>query len=485
MSVDVLLANPLFLARDPVERRLMTPYFPLGLLYLAACLREAGFSVAIFDGMFKPGPESFTEALRAHRPRVVGLSILTTVRATAVELAQSARAAGAVIVVGGSDPTARPESYLEPSLGRGPVADFVVIGEGEDALVALVATILGSGGPSSWAQIPGIAYRLDDELVLTQPRSLRRDIDSIPIPARELTEVERYREAWREKHGFFSLSVITSRGCPYGCAWCQKSVFGRSYRPRSPQLVAQEMREIKTGYAPDRLRIVDDVLGIDKDWVRRWRNAVVERDAVIPFECLSRVDLVDRELLEMFKQAGCMRIAFGAESGSQRVLDAMNKGTQVAQIRQAARWCHDLGIELYFFIMVGYPGEEWRDILATVSLLRETVPDAFSSTIAYPLPGTPFYEEVCDRLVESPDWDYTAENRLMYRGRYSTRFYRWVQRWLHAEWQFARMRRRGAPGGKAGLLGQIGKLVVARCMVGLLRLLPADVQSAPKLSPGH
>ena len=140
----------------------------------------------------------------------------------------------------------------------------------------------------------------------------------------------------------------------------------------------------------------------------------------------------------------CKRINLGTESGSQKVLDAMTKGTKVEQIHQTAAICRDLGIETYFYMMVGYPGEEWDDLLLSVKLLRDTRPDAFSTTIAYPLPGTAFYEQVRDRLpaeaATRQDWDYTAENKLLFApGRHNTFFYRRVIRWFHSEWQDARI----------------------------------------------
>jgi anaerobic magnesium-protoporphyrin IX monomethyl ester cyclase len=275
------------------------------------------------------------------------------------------------------------------------------------------------------------------------------DIDALPLPARDLVDWAPYRQAWRAHHDFFSMSVIATRGCPFNCAWCQKIVFGRSFRPRDPELVAEEMRTLKTRYQPDFVRIVDDAMGIDKGWVRRWRDAVLERDAVLPYECLSRVDLMDEEIARWLKETGCRRISFGAESGSQRVLDAMTKGSTVEQIRRTAAICREVGIESYFYMMVGYPGETWEDLKASVALLRETHPDVFSTTIAYPLPGTAFYEQVKDRLPardgSAPDadfdWNYTAENRLLFqRDGYSTAFYRRVIRWFQHEWMDARIR---------------------------------------------
>jgi anaerobic magnesium-protoporphyrin IX monomethyl ester cyclase len=208
--------------------------------------------------------------------------------------------------------------------------------------------------------------------------------------------------------------------------------------------VAEEMAQIRERYRPDQIRVVDDVMGIDRDWVRSWHDALLEKEAVIPFECLSRVDLMDEEMARLLKEVDCRRIHFGAESGSQTVLDAMNKGTTVEQIHRAAELCRRLDIETYFYMMVGYPGEDWSDLERSVALLRDTRPDAFSTTIAYPLPGTPFHEEVRDRLAfegqAMPDWLHTAENRLLFeRGRYSTFFYRRVIRWFHSEWRDARL----------------------------------------------
>jgi len=443
---DILLVNPLFLRQDPVELKLMTPYFPLGILYIAAAVREAGYSVAIFDAMFADGPDDFAAALAAHDPRVVGFGVLATVRRSALELAELAKQSGALVVMGGADPTSRAEVYLNQTSDGGHPVDVVTIGESEETVVELLAALGKGWQPALLASVAGIAYR--DEagaVVQTQGRPLITDIDRILFPARDLVDFEPYREAWREHHGYFALSLIATRGCPYGCAWCQKAVFGRSFRPRSPESVAEEMRILKQDFQPDFLRIVDDAMGIDKGWMRAWHAAVLEKDAVTPFECLSRADLIDSEVVQLLSEVGCRRIALGAESGSQRVLDAMTKGITVDQIRRAAALCRQAGIETYFYMMVGYPGEAWADIQASAALLRETRPDHFSTTIAYPLPGTPFFDQVRDQLPEDaqemPDWDYTAENRLLFqRGAYSTAFYRRVIRWFHHEWEAARIR---------------------------------------------
>ncbi len=483
---DVLLVNPLFLNQDPVEQRLVTPYFPLGLLYLAATARDAGYDVAVFDAMFETGDDAFRAALARHRPAVVGIAALATVRPAALRLAGIAKAAGALVILGGADPTGRPEVYL-----RDRVVDVVVVGEGERTFVELLNRLRGAGWRSDATldDLPGLALPDGDGGIRRTPECRHiADLDSLPLPARDLVDVDRYQAAWRAAHGFSSLSVIAGRGCPYGCTWCQKSVFGRSYRMRDPRSVAAEMQQIKERYHPDQIRVVDDVLGIDRRWLRKWHDALLELDAVIPFEALSRVDLVDEELMRLLKEAGCRRLAFGAESGSQKVLDAMNKGTTVAQIHRAAELCRQYGIETYFYIMLGYPGEEWADIQATINLLATTRPDAFSSTVAYPLPGTEFYEQVKDHLTPAADWEHSAENRLLFRRPFSTRFYRWTQRLLHGEWQAARL----AKGERRAGLARRGRILAgrlaARAAVEILRRLPGEAEPLPEGPPnlvGH
>jgi len=289
--------------------------------------------------------------------------------------------------------------------------------------------------------------------------------------------MEAYRRAWRKAHGYWALSIVNTRGCPYACAWCQKAIFGRTHRFRSPANSAEEMRHIKQTYAPDFLRVVDDITGVNRRWVLEWRDEVLARDAIIPFECLTRVNLATEEMLTALKEMGCRRIYFGAESGSQKVLDAMQKGIRVAQTYQAAALCRRLGIETYFFMMVGYPGEEFEDLQLSVKLLRETLPDRFSTTIAYPLPGTPFFEQVRDRLMFDSewniDWDYTAQNRLLFRrDKYDTRFYRWVVRWFQKEWEDARLRAGWWVPSLRRIRIRIG-LLAARIVVRLLARWPA------------
>jgi anaerobic magnesium-protoporphyrin IX monomethyl ester cyclase len=210
------------------------------------------------------------------------------VRAAAQRLAAIARQSGAIVVLGGADPTGRPETYLDGK-GQAAAADLVVIGEGEQTFIEL----LGRLSAAEWRldadldDLPGLALPDGHGGVRHTPECRHTaDLDSIPFPARDLIDIDRYQSAWRAAHGFSSLSVIAGRGCPYGCTWCQKSVFGRTYRMRSPESVADEMAQIKERYHPDQVRVVDDVLGVDRRWLRRW-HTLLAQGAVIPFEALS------------------------------------------------------------------------------------------------------------------------------------------------------------------------------------------------------
>jgi len=446
MAIDITLVHPLFIEKDPVEKKIMTPYFPLGLMYLASVLRANGYGVEIFDCTFRKDFSDFENYMKARKPKIVGITSLITIRRNALILADIAHRYGAKVILGGPDPTALPERYLlyKGTNGEFPV-DAVVFDEGEMTMLELANFYLENNDhPDNVMEIRGLRLRdANGNVISTGHRELIQNLDSIPFPARDLVDMEDYRKAWRKAHGYWSLTIINSRGCPYHCSWCQKAVFGRKYRIRSPENSAEEMKLLKETYSPDFLRVVDDITGVQKNWVLRWSREVLKKDAVIPFECLTRVNLASEEMLKALKDMGCEKIYFGAESGSQKVLDAMEKGITVEQIYKASELCKKLGIKTYFFMMVGYPGEDIEDLNLSVKLLRETLPDEFSTTIAYPLPGTKFYEQVRDRLMfESQDWmldwDYTAENKLLFkREKYNTTFYRWVIRWFHREWKDA------------------------------------------------
>ena len=481
MAHDITLVHPLFVNKDPVEARIMTPYFPLGLMYLGAGLREHGYEVRMFDCAFREDFDEFDAYMQRERPLVVGITSLITIRRNALILAEIAKKHGATVILGGPDPTGIPDRYLyhKASDGSHPV-DIVAFDEADLTILELADHLFERDGAiDDVRDIAGLRLRDGNGGVFATPaRPLIQDMDSIPFPARDMVDFEPYREAWTKKHGYWSLSLINTRGCPYGCAWCQKAVFGRTYRSRSAENSAAEMRLIKDTYAPDQLRVVDDITGINRKWILEWRDAVLAQEAAIPFECLTRVNLASDEMLGALKEMDCKKVYLGAESGSQKVLDAMKKGAKVGQIYEAAERCKAFGIDMYYFMMVGYPSEEWDDLKESVRLLTTTLPEEFSTTIAYPLPGTPFYEQMRDRLMfESDwqlDWDYTAENKLLFkRDRYNTFFYKLVIRWFHKEWEYAWLK-----AGKRVPLWERAKIVIGLWGYRALTTILAHAPSA-------
>jgi radical SAM superfamily enzyme YgiQ (UPF0313 family) len=291
----ILFVHPLFLSQSPDELASSSPYFPLGLLYLAGYVREQGHDVAIFDGTFAADETEFATALQTEQPDVVGISALQPTRAMALQLAQMAQEQGAVVVLGGPDPTKSPAHYLAY-----PQVDIVVHHEGEQTIAALLALFdKGDLTVAALRDEMGVAFREDGNIIVNQPRPPVENLDTLPLPARDLIEMERYLQFWQETNGYASLTISTARGCPYGCEWCRDAVHGNGYRQRSPESVAAEMKLLRETYKIDRLRIVDDVDGIGRDWLEQWADSAESLDAVIPFEALNELERQDIPLLDV------------------------------------------------------------------------------------------------------------------------------------------------------------------------------------------
>jgi len=294
MAIDLLLVNPVFLSMNKTEQELMNPYFPLGLLYLAAFIREQGFRVEIFDGTFLDGTKEFKNAITRLSPRVVGITAVKPNREMAIDLAKIARSSGAKIILGGPDPTYKPDLYA-----LSPEVDIVVHHEGELTLVELLHFLLKEKGVQTLCDIDGIAFvDQNNKLIITPRRSYILNLDDLPLPARDLIDMDRYLNIWQQHNGYSSLTISVARGCPYGCEWCQDSVHGTGYRQRSPESVAAEVKTLMNVYQIDRLRLVDDVDGIDQSWFVSWAEAAEKNGAAIPFEALNDLQRKDIPMLD-------------------------------------------------------------------------------------------------------------------------------------------------------------------------------------------
>jgi radical SAM superfamily enzyme YgiQ (UPF0313 family) len=451
--MDILLTHGYYLYEDPHELQVMKPYPPLGLLYISAYLKQRGFNVGVFDTTFQ-GASVFRELLHRERPAVVGIYCNLMTKFKVLEMMREARASGARVVLGGPEPVGYVEEYITSG------ADVIVSGEGEAALEELLPR-LAADGPNRLEGIAGIAYRRDDgRICRTSARPMIGDLDSLPEPDRESVDIDQYVSTWRRHHGAGSVSLICARGCPYRCTWCSHSVYGHSHRRRSPARVAAEVQFLVERYLPEQLWYADDVFTIHQGWLFEYSSELKRRGLRVPFECISRADRLSEDVIHCLAEMGCSRLWIGSESGSQRILDAMQREVKVDQVRAMTHALRRRGIQTGMFIMLGYEGEEIEDLKATVRHLRESAPDVFLTTVAYPIKGTAYYEKIQDRLLSQSEWAHRTDRDLTVRGRRSRRFYSFATRWMVNSVALAQGRRGGA--GLPGLAKAAANAIVGR-----------------------
>lgn len=422
--MDLLLTHGFFLSEDPKELRIMKPYPPLGILYLSSHLRKCGFDVEVYDSTFGTR-EELVSILQAGPPSTLGIGVNLLTRRSALEILPIAREAGWTVVLGGPEPS----SYAEEYLACG--AHVIVDGEAEVTMQELLSALRER---RDLAGIPGIIYRTaDGKVVRTPQRPMIKDLDRQPWPDRERISMDKYLATWRKHHGMGSVSLITARGCPYSCAWCSHSTFGRSHRRRSVTGVVDEIAWIRERYAPEMLWIADDVFTIDHGWLARFAVEMKGRGLKIPFECITRADRVNPSVAATLAELGCFRVWIGSESGSQKILDAMKRGVTVDQVQDAIRLCREHGIQTGMFLMWGYEGETLDDIEDTVRHVKRCRPDVFLTTVSYPIKGTPYYRDVAGRLIQLGEWARSTDRDIQIRGRHSRHFYEYADQWLKAE----------------------------------------------------
>jgi anaerobic magnesium-protoporphyrin IX monomethyl ester cyclase len=424
---DILLTHGYFLGEDEKEQQIMKPYAPLGLLYISAYLRRAGMAVEIYDSTWGSKQELYNR-LSAGSGGVLGIYTNLITRSNVLRIVAQAKRRGWTVVLGGPESANYPEQYLAHG------ADVVVVGEGEETLAELLPA-LAARGPHRLHGVRGTTFR--DEagaLVANEPRPQIADIDSLPWPDRAAIDQPKYVDTWRTHHGMGSVNLITARGCPYKCKWCSHAVFGYSYRRRDVADCANELQHIAEAYRPDQVWYADDVFTINHRWLYGYAAELKQRGLKLPFETISRADrMMKEEVLETLAEMGCYRIWIGAESGSQRVLDAMQRGVKVEQVEWATKAAQRHGIEVGMFLMWGYDGEEVEDIEATVEQVKKWNPDVFLTTVAYPIKNTPLFEKVADRAVLTREWSSATDRDYVIRGRHSRAYYKHADNWLRGE----------------------------------------------------
>ena len=436
--LSILVGHSYFLRFDQKQWERAKPYPPLATLQVAALLRRSGHAVTLFDAMLAQDTQDYDAQLRRDAPQIAVLyednynflskMCLSTMRAAACRMVASARRAGARVIVAGSDASDAPQAYLAAG------AEVVLIGEGLTTLSALLERLDACVRlPTSAlvAGLTGIAAMVDNSIIATSLKAPPVHASATQRPAWDLIDVERYRALWRAAHGYFSLNMAASRGCSFRCNWCAKPIWGNRYLQRPAADVAAEMTYLKQAFNPDHIWFADDIFGFRVAWVTEFAAAVHRAHGSIPFTIQSRADLMSDAMARALKDAHCREVWLGAESGSQKILDAMNKGTQVEDIPIARERLGAQDIRVGLFIQLGYLGEDLQDILATRRLVERARPDDIGVSVSYPLPGTKFYELVRDQLQAKTHWQQSNDLEMMFEGTYASDFYRTIRDLLH------------------------------------------------------
>ncbi len=424
--MNLLLTHGYFLQEDLKELQIMKPYPPLGLLYLSSYLKSRGHGVEVFDSTFR-SPRELFDTLNHTGPGIVGIYANLMTRTSVLEIIRVARQAGWQVVLGGPEPS----NYIAEYLSAG--ADIIVNGEGELTLDELLP-VLHSRNLSELHRIPGIAFRAADGTICETPaRPLIPELDHLPWPDRDAIDLSLYLNAWRHHHGSGSVSLIAARGCAYHCRWCSHSVYGRTHRRRKPECVVDEVEWLRSRYQPDMLWIADDVFTVHPGWLFRYADEMKRRNLAIPFECITRADRLNAKVADSLAELRCFRVWIGSESGSQRILDSMERGVSVEEVRQAVRLCKERGIQTGMFLMWGYLGEELADIEETIEHVKSSDPDVFLTTVAYPIKGTEYFDDVVASVVNALDWQCGSDRDYRIRGRHSRQYYHFADQLLKNE----------------------------------------------------
>lgn len=437
---NVLISNTYFLALDPKQQDNMQPYPPLGALYAAAVLERDGHHVEFIDTIFKPSAASVFPTIKQFSGNIFficddGFNYLTkmclvNMRNACYDMIAYAKKNNYQVIISSSDATDHSLVYLEHG------ADFIIIGEVEVTLQQLINALQSK--LTDFNTINGIAYLHESELIKTVLRPVLHDLDSLPLPAWKLIQMDVYKNAWINRSGYFSLNMTTTRGCPFKCNWCAKPIYGNRYNSRSPEQVVEEIAFLIKNYQVEHIWFCDDIFGLKPGWIKQFSELVVSKNLQFKFKIQCRADLLlDDENIHHLAIAGCDEIWIGAESGSQKILDAMDKGTTVEQIYTATRLMQKHGINPCLFLQFGYLGELQSDIDLTLKMVFDLMPHDIGISVSYPLPGTKFYEKVKSQLHTKQNWTDSDELLLMYKGTYSPAYYKQLHRYIHKKFRLA------------------------------------------------
>lgn len=430
--MKILFSHSYFLRFDKKQWEQRKPYPPLATIQAASNIRKQGHAVSLFDTNFAESSFQINSFLKEKPDYLViyddGFNYLTkmcltNMREAAFEMIGLAKAQGIKIFVSSSDSTDHFEDYLKKG------ADAVILGEADETLSELIER------RENWNECKGIAFLQNNLIIKNPPRANLTNLSDLPLPAWDLIDIKLYQEAW-SIHGYFSINLATTRGCPYKCNWCAKPIYGNRYNSRSPEHVVSEIKFIKSLFSFDHIWFCDDIFGLKPNWVYEFNIELKKEDVKINYKIQSRADLlVKDDTVKNLAESGCDEVWIGAESGSQKVLDAMDKGTSIQQIEESTALMKNYGIKPCFFLQFGYLGEDWEDIKATESMLLTLMPHDIGVSVSYPLPGTKFYDEVKSQLNSKANWTDSDELLMMYKGTFSAEFYKKLHRYIHKKFR--------------------------------------------------
>lgn len=426
--MKVLLSHGYFLSEDEAERKIMMPYPPQGLLHIGTFLKKKGIDCDIYDTTFK-NFENLSAFIEQKKPEYLGLYTNLMTRLNILRIIRFIRKSdklkNTVIILGGPDVRYHSDLYIQHG------ADFTISGEGERAFFQLIS-FLEKSDFEQINTIQGLCFQNSNLKIISggEPEMIE-NMDELPFPDFELINLSEYFKTWKQFHGYSSITLSTMRGCPFSCRWCSKAVFGRSFRRRSVPSVVKELQRLQKQYSPDRFWIVDDVFTINKQWLTDFRDAIISSNLKIEYECITRADKLDIEMIHLLKESGCFRLWIGAESGSQKVLDLMDRGVKAEIVREMIKKTKKAGIEAGTFLMLGYPGETEADIMETITHLKDAMPDQFTITLSYPIPGTEFYNMVKDKGLKTPgEWGTYSDRELDFDRTYKLNYYPYAIRYI-------------------------------------------------------
>ncbi|MBP7511646.1 MAG: radical SAM protein [Bacteroidia bacterium] len=418
--MKIVFTHGYFISEDPKELEIMRPYVPLGILYISAWLQKNNYNNEVFDSTFSTF-ELQKQFILDNKPDVLAIYTNLMTKLNVLRTIQFVKSQSILkhtkIVLGGPEVTNHIDKFLEHG------ADYIIQGEGEETMLELVQ-FLDQKSELNRTQIAGLSFKDEvGQTIFTNERGKLKNLDELPMPNRTKVNLQLYFDAWKAKHGTSAISINTMRGCPYSCKWCSRAVYGQSYRRRSAKHVVDEIEWIQNNYRVDSIWFVDDVFTVSHKWLNEFTQELGNRKLKIAYECITRADRMSEEVIDLLKESGCFRVWIGAESGSQKVIDLMDRRVDVLQVRDMIRKAQAKGVQAGTFIMVGYPGETEEDIFETIKHLKDSDPDIFTITIAYPIKGTPLFIEIESDITTKLPWELSTDRDIDFKRTYSRNYY--------------------------------------------------------------